>query len=89
MAYGYPSVLKDPRVQSSIRRIRAMGLAVDIREIDEDNVIIVIGVDSIVNYIIRKIDQSITWQKKSIKYLKDKNILRIYIWRGEGINELK
>jgi len=76
------SVLDDPRVQKSIRRLKSMGLGVYAYLKNEDEAVILIDELSIINYIIRKIQEAVTYPNKKVFYDNTNKVIRIEVWRS-------
>jgi hypothetical protein len=74
-------VIDDPRVQASLRRLKSMGLRYEITQVDTNTLIMVIEAESIINYIIRRMYELITYPKKKIYYDQDEDVLVIKIER--------
>ena len=74
-------VIDDPRVQASLRRLKAMGLRYDITQADANTLIMVIDTESIINYIIRRMYELITYPKKKIYHDQEEDVLVIKIER--------
>ena len=74
-------VIDDPRVQASLRRLKAMGLRYEITQADANTLIMVIDTESIINYIIRRMYELITYPKKKIYHDQEEDVLVIKIER--------
>lgn len=80
--WGYKSILQDPRVQASLRRLKAMGLKVETEMIDVDTVVIAVDMESVDRYIERTLYSNVTYPNKYI-YLEPKTrTLLIFISRS-------
>lgn len=77
------SVLQDHRIQASLRRLRAMGLAVYASTVDDNRAVILVDIESILRYIVRKIDQATSYPNKRIVVDRVNNVIRMEVWRGE------
>jgi hypothetical protein len=73
----------DPRVEASIRRLKAMGLEVEVYQPSNNEVLIKITGASVLNYLVRKMNKAITYPAKDIWYDFDSDAMFIYMWRGK------
>ena len=81
---GVKSILQDPRIQASLRRLKAMGLKVATDLIDTDTAVIAVDMDSVEKYIERTLYSSITYPNKYI-YLEPKTrTLLVFISRSSS-----
>jgi hypothetical protein len=78
-----PTLVADPRVEASIRRLKAMGLEVEVHQPSNNEVLIKITGRSILNYLVRKLTKAITYPAKDIWYDFDSDAMFIYMWRGK------
>jgi hypothetical protein len=76
-------IIKDERIEKSIRRLKALGLKIFIDVINDDLCSVVIDSDSIIDYIKRVIAKQIGYPNFRILYDKHERLLLIYFWRGE------
>ncbi|MES4787252.1 MAG: hypothetical protein C4294_17150 [Nitrospiraceae bacterium] len=76
------SVLDDPHVQASLRRLRAMGLAVYASLESTNKAVIYVDVDSVLRYIVRKIDQSTNYPNKRITIDKENKVIKMEVWKN-------
>jgi len=77
-----PKLVADPRVEASIRRLKAMGLEVEVLQPSGNEVLIRITGRSILNYLVRKLTKAITYPNKDVFYDFEKDAMFIYMWRG-------
>jgi hypothetical protein len=79
---GIKTILQDPRIQASLRRLKAMGLKVVTDLLDADTAVIAVDMDSVEKYIERTLYSSITYPNKYI-YLEPKTrTLLVFISRS-------
>jgi hypothetical protein len=77
-----PTLVADPRVEASIRRLKAMGLEVEVLQPSSNEVLIKVTGRSILNYLVRKLTKAITYPSKEVWYDFDSDAMFIYMWRG-------
>jgi len=77
------SLLQNPVIQKSIRRLKKMGLKVYVQEMDEDSIVMVVDNKSIVETVKRMTDKAITYPKHYVHIDETNNALIIACWRGE------
>jgi len=77
------SLLQNPVIQKSIRRLKKMGLKVYVQEQDEDSIVMVVDNRSIVEAVKRMTDRAITYPKHYVHHDEANNALIIACWRGE------
>jgi hypothetical protein len=77
-----PTLMADPRVEASIRRLKAMGLEVEVLQPSSNEVLIKVTGRSILNYLVRKLMKAITYPNKDVFYDFEKDSMFIYMWRG-------
>jgi hypothetical protein len=77
-----PTLMADPRVEASIRRLKAMGLEVEVLQPSNNEVLIKVTGRSILNYLVRKLTKAITYPNKDVFYDFEKDSMFIYMWRG-------
>ena len=77
------SLLNNPVVQKSIRRLRKLGLKVYVEPKDEDSLIMVVDNLSIIETIKRMVNNAITYKKHDVVHDRMNNVLVIAMWRGE------
>jgi soluble P-type ATPase len=77
------SLLNNPVVQKSIRRLKKLGLKVYIEPKDEDSLVMVVDNHSIIETIKRMVNSAITYRKHDVVHDKMNNVLVIAMWRGE------
>jgi len=77
-----PTLMADPRVEASIRRLKAMGLEVEVHQESSNEVLIKVTGRSILNYLVRKLMKAITYPSKDIWYDFERDSMFIYMWRG-------
>lgn len=75
-------LVADPRVEASIRRLKAMGLDVEVYAPSNNEVLIKITGKSILNYLIRKLNKAIAYPNKDVFYDFEMDAMMIYMWRG-------
>jgi hypothetical protein len=80
--WGYRPVLQDPRVQASLRRLKAMGLKVATEMVDSDTAVIAIDMDSVERYIERTLYSNITYPNKYIYLEPRTRTLLVFISRS-------
>lgn len=79
---GYKSLENDPRVQASIRRLKAMGLKFEATVIDKDTIAIGFDIESIIRYIERTLYSNITYPNKYVFIDRNLNVLMVFISRS-------
>jgi hypothetical protein len=79
---GYKTLLQDPRVQASLRRLKAMGLIVETELLDVDTVVIAVDMDSVDRYIERTLYANITYPNKYVYLEPSTRTLLIFISRS-------
>ena len=79
---GVRTILQDPRIQASLRRLKAMGLSVATEMIDSDTAVIAIDMDSVEKYIERTLYSSITYPNKYIYLEPRTRTLLVFISRS-------
>jgi hypothetical protein len=79
---GIKPILQDPRIQASLRRLRAMGLKVATDLIDSDTAVIAIDMDSVEKYIERTLYASITYPNKYVYFEPRTRTLLVFISRS-------
>ena len=79
---GYKSLENDPRVQASIRRLKAMGLKFETTVIDKDTIAIGFDIESIIRYIERTLYSNITYPNKYVFIDRNLNVLMVFISRS-------
>jgi hypothetical protein len=72
------SILDDNRLQSSMNRLKAMGLKFHIEQPTKNEVLLVIEAKSLV----KLIDSKITYPKRESKLIE--NYIMIHFWKGEN-----
>jgi hypothetical protein len=77
------SLLNNPVVQKSIRRLKRLGLKVYIEPKGEDSLVMVVDNLSIIETIKRMVNSAITYRKHDVVHDKMNNVLVIAMWRGE------
>jgi hypothetical protein len=77
------SLLNNPVVQKSIRRLRKLGLKVYVEPKNEDSLIMVVDNVSIIETIKRMVNNAITYKKHDVVHDRMNNVLVIAMWRGE------
>jgi hypothetical protein len=77
------SLLNNPVVQKSIRRLRKLGLKVYVEPKNEDSLIMVVDNLSIIETIKRMVNNAITYKKHDVVHDRMNNVLVIAMWRGE------
>ena len=77
------SLLQNPVIQKSIRRLKKMGLKVYVQEMDEDSIVMVVDNKSIIEAVKRMTDKAITYPKHYVHHDETNNVLIIACWRGE------
>jgi len=77
------SLLQNPVIQKSIRRLKKMGLKVYVQEMDEDSIVMVVDNKSIIETVKRMTDRAITYPKHYVHHDEVNNALIIACWRGE------
>jgi soluble P-type ATPase len=77
------SLLNNPVVQKSIRRLKKLGLKVYVEPKDEDSLIMVVDNLSIIETIKRMVNNAITYKKHDVVHDRMNNVLVIAMWRGE------
>jgi len=77
------SLLNNPVVQKSIRRLRKLGLKVYVEPKDEDSLVMVVDNLSIIETIKRMVNNAITYKKHDVVHDRMNNVLVIAMWRGE------
>ena len=77
------SLLNNPVVQKSIRRLRKLGLKVYVEPKDEDSLVMVVDNLSIIETIKRMVNNAITDKKHDVVHDRMNNVLVIAMWRGE------
>jgi tRNA U38,U39,U40 pseudouridine synthase TruA len=78
-----PTLIADPRVEASIRRLKAMGLEVEVHQESSNEVLIKITGRSILNYLVRKLMKAITYPNKDVWFDFERDAMFIYMWRGK------
>lgn len=73
------SVLDDPRVQKSIRRLKSMGLGVYAYLKNENEAVILVDEISIINYIIKRVQEAVTYPNKKVYYDSTQKVIRIEV----------
>jgi len=76
-------LLADPRVEASIRRLKAMGLDVEVHAPSNNEVLIRITGKSILNYLVRKLSKAVAYPNKDVFYDFEMDAMIIYMWRGK------
>jgi len=76
-----PSLLDDPRIQASLRRLRSLGLVAHVEEISDSKLVLLISGKSILNYVIRRVNDAITYPRRSIYYDEENDVLVIKVER--------
>jgi hypothetical protein len=79
---GVKTILQDPRIQASLRRLKAMGLRVETEMIDPDTAVIAVDMDSVDKYIERTLYSSITYPNKYIYLEPRTRTLLVFISRS-------
>jgi hypothetical protein len=79
---GIKPVLQDPRIQASLRRLKAMGLKVATDLLDSDTAVIAVDMDSVEKYIERTLYSSITYPNKYIYFEPRTRTLLVFISRS-------
>jgi len=77
------SLMNNPVVQKSIRRLRKLGLKVYVEPKDEDSLVMVVDNLSIIETIKRMVNNAITYKKHDVVHDRINNVLVIAMWRGE------
>jgi len=77
------TLLADRRVYQSIKRLEKMGLKVKVEQVSDNYAFIAIDVESITNYIKRRIMEEWAYPKSYIEVDWDNKLFLIHIWRGE------
>jgi len=77
------SLLNNPVVQKSIRRLRKLGLKVYVEPKDENSLVMVVDNLSIIETIKRMVNNAITYKKHDTIHDRMNNVLVIAMWRGE------
>ena len=77
------SLMNNPVVQKSIRRLRKLGLKVYVEPKDEDSLVMVVDNLSIIETIKRMVNNAITYKKHDVVHDRMNNVLVIAMWRGE------
>jgi len=77
------SLLNNPVVQKSIRRLRKLGLKVYVEPKGEDSLVMVVDNLSIIETIKRMVNNAITYKKHDVVHDRMNNVLVIAMWRGE------
>jgi len=77
-----PLQLND-QVEASIRRLKAMGLKVQLIPMTNDWVVIAIDYMSILNYIRRAVTKAISYPKHFILLDDELKLLEVHLWRGD------
>jgi chromosome condensin MukBEF MukE localization factor len=79
---GIKPILEDPRIQASLRRLKAMGLKVVTDLLDPHTVVIAIDMDSVDKYIERTLYSNITYPNKYIYLEPRTRTLLVFISRS-------
>jgi soluble P-type ATPase len=77
------SLLNNPVVQKSIRRLKKLGLKVYVEPKDENSLVMVVDNLSIIETIKRMVNNAITYKKHDTIHDRMNNVLVIAMWRGE------
>jgi hypothetical protein len=79
------TVTMDKRIQTSMDRLRAMGIKFYVEQPDRNQAYVVIDMDSLV----KLIDSKITYpsRKTTLEKMGEKVYMMIHFWRGELIVE--
>jgi len=84
------SLKDDPRIIKGIARLRAMGFKVVFDELEEDKWgVLVIDIVSVINYIKRRLDESVKYPNMFVFIDWDSKIIEIHVWRGSTPEKVK
>ena len=80
----------DPRIIKGIARLRAMGFKVVFDELEEDKWgVLAIDIVSVINYIKRRLDESVKYPNMFVFIDWDSKIIEIHVWRGSTPPKVK
>jgi len=77
------SLLQNPVVQKSLRRLKRMGLKVYVEERGDDAIVMVVDNRSVISTIIRMVSSAMTYPKHFVWHDEYENAIVIACWRGE------
>jgi hypothetical protein len=77
------SLEQNPVIQKSLRRLKKLGLKVYIDTPSEDSLMVVVDPKSIIESVVRLVNNNITYNPHLVRYVPEKDTVVIAFWRGE------